>query len=504
MAKKFGILMGSLTLLCAVFLAGVAVAFPRPNPVFLELDEEASTDPADYLLGLPFAVKRAEVDVSGVNPDRVGTYSATVRIFLFEYTVQVEVRDTTGPVIQPLGLYPYIAVGRDYVPEDFVESITDCSDVVQHVIFYNGGDHDTIRFDTPGEHQAVIRAVDEWGNESRRDVTFTVDEAPVIIGAFDRHIAVGSDFDVEAVAAADSVDGVLSDRVEVDVGAFDPKMAGDYPITYLVRDNYGLETVKTVTVSVVPRSELRRYEDDLSLTREEMTLLCDVDYFGYEPLAEPDCEAAAALIEPTLINLKRSFGNGGWVSGSGAVYRVTPDFVIFLSVTHVVEDIHSDCHVLFFDGNGITEDFAYVTSDQPNELALFVIPTGDIPTDTLLALKELYVDPDIYSELQEGDEVLSFAKHWDGTSRDLVKTMKVRSLTTSIREFDLINSLVETTWNLHSGMSGTPTVDGRGRLVGAASATGPSTTGYSDNSAFHSKIDVLPELEEKLELSVKS
>ncbi|MBQ4396629.1 MAG: hypothetical protein II828_03795 [Clostridia bacterium] len=496
--KKISGVMVILALLSMTFLTGFTFAFPAKGHVVTELGQEVSSDPSDYLMGPSFMTRGAQVDVSGVDGSKAGVYPATVKWGFFTYTVEVEVKDTTPPLITADGVYHYYAVGREYVPTDFVTDITDCSRITSCTVDIGGVCYETVTFEEEGQQEATIRATDEWGNESRQQVTFTVDEAPWIIGAFDRHIAQGSDFDVEAVAAADRRDGVLTDRLEIQPGLFDTGTVGDYPVTYIVRDNYGLETVKTVTLSVVPRRELSGYNDDLSLSDTEKQVLCDTGYFTYQPLSEPDCEAAASLIEPTLINLKRFINRYSWVSGSGAVYRVTPDYVIFFSVEHVLKDVHSDCRIMFFDGKTIEKSFDFVSSDAHNELCLFAIPTQEIPTDTLLSLRQIAVDSDIYNDLHEGDDVVSYAKHWDGTSRDLIKPMKMRAPTASIPEFDMIDSLLETTWNLYGGMSGTATVDGRGFLVGAASATGPSATGFSGQSAFHSKIDVLPELEQKL------
>ena len=95
--------------------------------------------------------------------------------------------------------------------------------------------------------------------------------------------------------------------------------------------------------------------------------------------------------------------------------------------------------------------------------------------------------------------MIAFAKHWTGTDKDLIRRLKIKRMTSSIGEFDLIDSLLETTSGVVSGMSGTAVIDLRGNLVGLASAYGTATGSKREISCYHSKIDVLPELESALE-----
>ena len=157
---------------------------------------------------------------------------------------------------------------------------------------------------------------------------------------------------------------------------------------------------------------------------------------------------------------------------------------------------------MFFDGEVLKGAFQYVTSDEKNEMVMFAVRTADIPLDTLLAIRQVYVDPDIYSKINVGDNVVAYAKHWNGTEKDLIRPMEVKALTSSIQTFNFINSLLETTQNVTNGMSGTAVVDYKGNLVGLASAAGPSMSGGTAFSAYHSKIDVIPELLQKLDDSL--
>ena len=205
------------------------------------------------------------------------------------------------------------------------------------------------------------------------------------------------------------------------------------------------------------------------------------------------------LIEPALIDLKRSLGGGAYTAGSGCVYRITPEYIYFLSVRHVMKAVSRNCEIMFYNGTVVRETLDYALSQKSNELAMFRIPVSMVPVDTLMSLKQVYVDEDIYSKLSVGDEVVAYAKHWSGTDEDYVRRMTVRRLESSIGEFNLYNSLLETSEGVVGGMSGTAVVDLRGNLAGLASAYGTPTDSRYTVSSYHSRIDVLNEVETALE-----
>lgn len=494
--KAVGIVFG---VLLTLFLASLAVVFPKQGEIFIELGDKAPVNPGDYLFGYPFVVNHARIDAEDVNTDKVGAYQVNAELLFYHYTIDVTVRDTTPPEIVPFQDELYIATGREYAPEDFAAKITDLSGDVSCGIRYDGSELSSVSFPEQGHYSVTLEARDASGNTGSCEIGFTVDDPPVIIGAFDRHLPVGTDFNLKVVAV-DTGDGVLSDHMLIDKGGFNSKKEGDYTVIYSVTDSHGLRTEKSITLSVCNKRKLSLYndKDDLSLTPEEMRLLCGADYFSYQPLDVPDYDTVLDMIEPTLLDFKQTRSNG-YAAGSGCIYRVTPEWIYMLSVQHVMKEVSRDCSIMFFDGTVVKEDIAYATSKQKNELAMFKIPVSDVPTDTLLSLKQICVDTEVYTGMSEGDEVVAFAKHWSGTNQDKITRMKVKKLRVSIRDFGLYDSLMETTEGVVSGMSGTAVVDLRGRLVGLASAIGPSTDSDRIASSYHSRIDVLAEAENALE-----
>ena len=305
----FGVLLG-------LFVLSLGIVIPRQREFVVELGSKVSESPADYLFGYGLVVDRAAVDADGVNTGKAGDYTATARLLFYDYTLHICVRDTTPPEIIPFADELYIATGREYVPADFAEKITDLSGDVTCRIKFENSVCEQISFPSAGSFELYLEAEDASGNIGRREIFFTVDDPPVIIGAFDRHLPLGTDFDLTRAAAVDTGDGNITDRLKVDRGGFDPRREGDYTVTYTVSDSHGLETRKSVTLSVCNRRKLMLFRDDISLTSDELRLLCDTGYFSYKPLDTPDYDRAVNLIEPALVNFKQVRSNG-YASGSG-------------------------------------------------------------------------------------------------------------------------------------------------------------------------------------------
>lgn len=80
--------------------------------------------------------------------------------------------------------------------------------------------------------------------------TSKANTAPIIEGAVDQTITVGQAFNpLTGVTATDAEDGDLTSKIKVS-GTVDTKVAGTYTLMYSVKDKKGLETFKSVTITV--------------------------------------------------------------------------------------------------------------------------------------------------------------------------------------------------------------------------------------------------------------
>lgn len=491
MNKRVLIMLAVTSLFLVLAAAGILFfrVTPKSEEFIVELGEDISEDSKDYLKGWDFLLKGAYVDTKQVNTDKTGIYQAYCQLLFYDFVFRINVVDTTAPAITPVRETLYLEAGKEYAAEFFFQEVSDYSNEVSTCIVYHEQRSDMISFEETGAYNLEVLAEDAEGNSSRLDVEVLVDEAPVFVGIHDRYLAVGSQMDVyECVAAIDNQEGIISDRICVDTGDLDMDTIGDYIITYTVADAYGLETSESAAIRIRNADELAKYDTDYVMPEEELGLLCDAGYFAYEPLAEGNSEEAVSLIRPILINLK-----GDSYSGSGFIYKITPQRVFFASAAHVLEvEPGGVTRITFYNGESIEAAFAYESVSDTNELSMFCIDVAEIPTELLLDLKQACVDTHVYDRLSAGDEIIACATHFRGQDEDLVKVMEIEYLLVSEPELGLYSCLILSSGGPVQGMSGTAVVDDKGNLIGIATAID-----VENDTAYHTRLDRIEELEQR-------
>lgn len=111
----------------------------------------------------------------------------------------------------------------------------------------------TVNTNTPGVYEVTYKVADKQGLETTKTIYVTVrsNEKPVINGADNIDIKVGTVFDIKAnVEAIDNEDGNLTNRISI-TGNFDYNTVGEYKITYSVTDDDGNTTTIVRTINVV-------------------------------------------------------------------------------------------------------------------------------------------------------------------------------------------------------------------------------------------------------------
>lgn len=95
---------------------------------------------------------------------------------------------------------------------------------------------------------------------SEKDVETEAENKAPVINVSDKTMYVGETFDALSGAttgvATDSEDGDLTKKLEV-IGNVDTTKPGTYQVTYKVTDSKGLETTKTITVTVLVKEEVK-------------------------------------------------------------------------------------------------------------------------------------------------------------------------------------------------------------------------------------------------------
>ncbi|MBC6311003.1 DUF5011 domain-containing protein, partial [Listeria sp. FSL L7-1582] len=111
------------------------------------------------------------------------------------------------------------------------------------------GDVDTSKV---GTYPITYEVSDSDGNTSSKtiEITVTSNDKPVINGAEDESIEIGTSFDAKKdVTASDTEDGDLTNQIIV-IGDVDTSKVGTYPITYEVSDSDGNTSSKTIEITV--------------------------------------------------------------------------------------------------------------------------------------------------------------------------------------------------------------------------------------------------------------
>ncbi len=116
-----------------------------------------------------------------------------------------------------------------------------------------------------GEYKLSYSVTDSADNTTRAQRTITVlptiedgivmNSAPTITGVKDQTIKVGESFDPKAgVSAKDKEDGDLTSKIEID-GEVNTNKAGEYKLTYTVKDSKGAKATASATITVVTKIE---------------------------------------------------------------------------------------------------------------------------------------------------------------------------------------------------------------------------------------------------------
>jgi len=170
---------------------------------------------------------------------------------------QTDSQDTTSPVFSGLSEINYV-IGEP-IP-DYRLGVTATDDIDGDLTRWIEIFTDNVDLETPGTYQITYWIIDDSGNMTEAERTIIVTEAPFVdtvapdIGGTKNHTYyIGDplpDF-VTGVYAYDSIDGTITDEIEIDDSNVLFDVVGTYDLIYRVSDLSGNEKIVTVTVSVL-------------------------------------------------------------------------------------------------------------------------------------------------------------------------------------------------------------------------------------------------------------
>ena len=187
---------------------------------------------------------------SDVNPDKEGTYKVTYTVvdnsnFHASKTITVKVISAEMPIINASDREV-----KQFEEFDYMDGVSakayDGTDLTSEVTY-----EETVNTDIADTYEVTYKVKDSKGKEASKTIKVTVipNEKPVI-NASDKEIYLNSEFDpLEGVSAYDEEDGEIKD-IEYK-GEVKTDEVGDYKVTYIVTDNNGQTTEKTITVKVI-------------------------------------------------------------------------------------------------------------------------------------------------------------------------------------------------------------------------------------------------------------
>lgn len=498
--KKKCLIIGTVLLTAVAALCGFCylIEYLRVEQTFteisIELGDTISREVGDYLDGREEVLEKAVLDTEEVDEKHPGQYRIYCDILNRQFTYIVYVEDTTAPFVEAKSSIPCLAVGTEYGIDDFIGSVTDLSEEVDTYFLRDSGEKTTeVSFAEPGKYDIRIRAQDGSGNFTDTKLTVEAEMPPVLFGIWDRYIVRGTEHDfLEGVIALDARDGFLTEKIEASAPDFDGNTEGEYKVVYTVQNSNGLSTSRAATIFVCEENNAEAYAqlDEQTLSGEELQLLCEAGYFRYAPLEEANYDKTLELVRPTLLNVRiENF------AGSGFIVDINPEYIYCISVEHVTRNMKNETSIVFFDDTCVNTTFDYLRLSGSNEIVLFRIPTSIVPYDTLVKLKQISVDLDIYAEMKTGEPLIEYCANWGFGFDNVVKKVTLKKTTESVsfRGYDYINTCIETSRGAKHGMSGTAVVDYRGNLVGVV-----SIINYSTSSDLSMRIDKLDSFRERI------
>lgn len=472
MKKKIAFIPIILVLLCLV--AGGGYWYKDNYFVSKVFDEktielgagEISETLYDYLSGSEKALENATVDISGVNPDIVGDYQVLCTAKNKKYYFDIHIVDTTAPTIKVRKIVRCFKTNSEFGVEDFCESVIDASNDVKVFFSVDSVDSDTISFDSEGVHSFTISASDPSGNISTIDLEVEFADGPKFLVLSDKYITVGSEYDLsQYVFAYDEKDGNLTDCIQIDAGGYDCNTAGEYTVTYSVTNEKGVTEEQSIKVVVGDATD---YNIDFS--DEDLELLVKYGHFAYEPLEEENFNKALELAKPcgvcisSVDYIKKAQGS----SGSGYIYKISPQYVYILSNQHVLNKFkNKDFEIMLYDKTIINIPISDMYMDINKDIGVVKIKTSNFSKEDLYKLKQVYIDRDYIYNINNNDKLFMLTNNWKQGSDLIIEGTIINKELLSAFDYYYYNPpRIQTSLPLKPGSSGSPLITYNGKLLG--------------------------------------
>lgn len=431
----------------------------------LELGEELTNDPFQYVSGMEWSVPRSRIDFSEVEEDKVGQYQVYLKHGWQEFAYTVTIRDTTPPELALWEKDFVLQQGRVYDLDFFLEKVFDLSGDVEVVMLspQNTAKRDKqLTYGENGSYDLVFTATDPSGNYTSSTTRVLVDTPPEIKGMQEHYLAVGCEAEfLTGIEAVDERDGDVSASLTVDVSKLNPQEAGDYLVTYQATDCFGFIGESTAKVHVLDAIDLQEKISTHEIDRFTYNIVGAFNLYDAGYYEEDDVEFIQDTLEVCVVRLSRP----GKSYGSGFIIRITPEEVIICTNQHVT---HSDktMEVYFHDGSRYTAEL--IAKDYDRDMAFLKVPATEIEAELFDTLRSVHIDEGYWKNLSDTEAISLCIRTINESGsiwrdREGILLNKKDTPEANYRSLDIMTRMQ---LNVFAGSSGSAVFDGHGRLIG--------------------------------------
>lgn len=395
--KKIGLILG---IVAAVIVIIGLLPFVVPlnrvtDSITVELGDELTTNLDNYVSGFAPGFWVTGLDVSNVDTNKVGDYTATVKHGFQEFTYTILVRDTTAPVLTLDTENIYLKKGQMYPTNYFVQEAFDLSGDVTITV------SDTIMPDfrktyayseNCGVYVLSFFAKDTSGNESVYTLSVTVDTAPTISGIKEYYVVPGTTLNyLEFITAFDEVDGDVSENVHVNAENVDLSTVGSYELVYICEDSYGLESEESVAINVMEAMDIQELINTHEIHRLDEIIIGAYNLYDVGCYEDKTMAQMLEIMEPTTIRITNTNSYG-----SGFILEILDEEIIIGTCQHVVKSADT-VGISFFDGT--KADGTVVETIYDVDLAFVSVKREDISQELLDKLYTVHINKGYWDAL---------------------------------------------------------------------------------------------------------
>lgn len=395
--KVGAICLSVIVVLTGLILLPFAVPLEKVSDSYtVELGDEISAEITDYVTGFTPGIWISNLDVTDVNTQQVGEYTATVKQGFHNHVFDVKVVDTTAPVLHFFEETFYLKENEKYNTDHFVKEAIDLSNEVS--VFVSEGNLKTVKdsdicIGESGVYVLTFLARDKSGNESVYNLSVTVDTAPVIAGMKDYYVVPGTTLDyLEFITASDTVDGDMTGNVRTDASDVDLSSVGSYELLYICEDSYGLSSTEEVAVHVMEAIDIQELINHHEIHRLDEIIVGAYNLYDIGVYEGKTMEEMYEIMHPTAIRIAPSSNS----YGSGFILEITDEEIIIGTCQHVVKS-NQTVDVWFFDGTKVNG--TVVSTVYKYDLGFVSVKRENVPKELMDQLYTVHIDKGYWDSL---------------------------------------------------------------------------------------------------------